>query len=110
VYITHHFDRNQTLARACYWLTHCGFESSRLEVHPGPRPRLAVIVDGVGQAVVAQQIFDVLDTAPDDGCPVPFDLSKLRPAAPKADPAPGRTAIGWNPHALDLPADPPRAD
>lgn len=109
MYVSHSFKRESQLLRACYWLAQHGFDSRRMEIHPGRMPRVALQVDSVGEFVQARMIFDAIETADDEGpLPASWDLAQFQRRSTKAPAdltATASGAIGWHPHDLDPPID-----
>ncbi len=111
MYISHRFDRHETLLRACYWLSQVGFDPSQMEVHTGKSPRLALNVEQMGKAFQARMIINAIESGAADSWSDLWDLAKLSPTvepatSEPADPRSSRTAIGWHPETFSPPVDP----
>jgi hypothetical protein len=104
MYFTHHFARQETLARAHSWLAQLGFKPHQLERHNGGTPRIALSIDPYQWAEVSLLIAAVECTDP-NGFPSFWDQprshrisSREHPEATAIALRPGRSAaIGWHP-------------
>lgn len=102
MYLTHHFHRQEQLARACYWLSQFGFQPTQIEVHTGRDPRISINVKDFGLIVRAEAIFDAIDRSEEDTSSALFDLSSWIGPPEGASPASvplkaSSSEIGWHP-------------
>jgi len=104
-YISHQFAHHETLERARRWLVQAGIEPSRIEVHTGGIPRLAVAVE-VGEAAEVELLIAAAESDDPDGNPSFWDLARQKhvypePREPSGSAIPGTRSesfvVGWRP-------------